>query len=82
MSQFKYQMLIQWSEEDNCFLVGFSDFPGQRWRTHGDTSTSSNYLTLTKTRDVGVAISPIQRPKKLERFSQVFSTMKLMIGLW
>lgn len=33
----KYQMLIQWSEEDNCFLVGFPDFPGQTWRTHGDT---------------------------------------------
>ncbi|OKH16757.1 HicB family protein [Fischerella major NIES-592] len=37
MSIFKYQMLIQWSVEDNCFLVGFPDFPGQRWRTHGDT---------------------------------------------
>ncbi|BAZ13387.1 hypothetical protein NIES4071_52260 [Calothrix sp. NIES-4071] len=37
MSQFKYQMLIQWSEEDNCFLVGFPDFPRQSWRTHGDT---------------------------------------------
>jgi predicted RNase H-like HicB family nuclease len=36
MSKFKYQMLIQWSEEDNCFLVGFPDFPGQRWRTHGN----------------------------------------------
>ncbi|WP_315790132.1 type II toxin-antitoxin system HicB family antitoxin [Fischerella sp. JS2] len=36
MSKFKYQMLIQWSVEDNCFLVGFPDFPGQRWRTHGD----------------------------------------------
>jgi predicted RNase H-like HicB family nuclease len=33
----KYQMIIQWSEEDNCFLVGFPDFPGQTWRTHGDT---------------------------------------------
>jgi antitoxin HicB len=33
----KYPMLIQWSEEDNCFLVGFPDFPGQQWRTHGDT---------------------------------------------
>ncbi|KAF3889174.1 MULTISPECIES: type II toxin-antitoxin system HicB family antitoxin [Nostocales] len=30
-------MLIQWSEEDRCFLVGFSDFPGQCWRTHGDS---------------------------------------------
>ncbi len=37
MSKLKYQMLIQWSEEDNCFLVSFPDFPGQRWRTHGDT---------------------------------------------
>lgn len=37
MVKFKYQMVIQWSDEDNCFLVGFPDFPGQRWRTHGDT---------------------------------------------
>lgn len=37
MSKFKYQMVIQWSDEDNCFLVGFPDFPGQRWRTHGHT---------------------------------------------
>lgn len=33
----KYRMLLQWSEEDDCFLVGFLDFPGQQWRTHGDT---------------------------------------------
>jgi predicted RNase H-like HicB family nuclease len=37
MDRLKYQMIIQWSEEDNCFLVGFPDFPGQQWRTHGDT---------------------------------------------
>ncbi|MEH2378803.1 MAG: type II toxin-antitoxin system HicB family antitoxin [Nostoc sp.] len=37
MSKLKYQMVIQWSEEDDCFLVGFPDFQGQRWRTHGDT---------------------------------------------
>ncbi|MEL6471568.1 MAG: type II toxin-antitoxin system HicB family antitoxin [Cyanobacteria bacterium J06623_4] len=36
-NQFKYRMVIQWSEEDNCFLVGFPDFPGQQWRTHGET---------------------------------------------
>ncbi|MBE9014160.1 type II toxin-antitoxin system HicB family antitoxin [Pseudanabaenaceae cyanobacterium LEGE 13415] len=35
--QLKYQMLRRWSDEDNCFLVGFPDFPGQQWRTHGDT---------------------------------------------
>jgi predicted RNase H-like HicB family nuclease len=30
-------MIIQWSDEDHCFLVGLPDFPGQQWRTHGDT---------------------------------------------
>ncbi|MBW4551121.1 MAG: type II toxin-antitoxin system HicB family antitoxin [Aphanocapsa sp. GSE-SYN-MK-11-07L] len=37
MNRLKYQMVIQWSEEDNCFLVGFPDFTGQQWRTHGET---------------------------------------------
>jgi len=37
MINLKYQMIIQWSEEDDCFLVGFPDFPGQTWRTHGNT---------------------------------------------
>ncbi len=37
MTKLKYQMVIQWSNEDDCFLVGFPDFAGQRWRTHGDT---------------------------------------------
>ena len=37
MDKLKYQMLIKWSEEDACFLVGFPDFPGQQWRTHGET---------------------------------------------
>jgi antitoxin HicB len=33
----KYPMIIQWSEVDQCFLVAFPDFPGQQWRTHGET---------------------------------------------
>lgn len=41
MSELKYKMVIQWSDEDNCFLVGFPDFPGQTWRTHGDTYESA-----------------------------------------
>jgi antitoxin HicB len=36
-SKIKCEMLIRWSEEDNCYFVGFPDFPGQQWRTHGDT---------------------------------------------
>ena len=37
MTKRKYQMIIQWSDQDNCFLVGFPNFVGQKWRTHGDT---------------------------------------------
>jgi antitoxin HicB len=36
-TKIKYEMKIAWSEEDDCYLVGFPDFPGQEWRTHGDT---------------------------------------------
>jgi antitoxin HicB len=36
-TKIKYSMTISWSEEDDCYLVGFPDFPGQKWRTHGDT---------------------------------------------
>lgn len=41
MDKLKYLMNIQWSEEDNCYLVGLPDFPGQQWRTHGDTYTEA-----------------------------------------
>jgi antitoxin HicB len=37
LNPIKYEMSIRWSDEDNCYLVGFPDFPGQQWRTHGDT---------------------------------------------
>ena len=37
LAKMKYEMTIRWSEEDECYLVGFPDFPGQQWRTHGDT---------------------------------------------
>lgn len=37
MNKIKYSMLIQWSDQDNCFLVSIPDFPGQKWRTHGNT---------------------------------------------
>lgn len=37
LKQLKYKMVIQWSEEDDCFLVGLPDFMGQYWRTHGAT---------------------------------------------
>ena len=33
----KYQMIIQWSEENNAFLVSLPEFSDQQWYTHGDT---------------------------------------------
>lgn len=33
----KYTMIIQWSEEDQLYLVHFPEFPGQKFITHGKT---------------------------------------------
>lgn len=33
----KYTMIIQWSEEDQLYLVQFPEFPGQKFITHGPT---------------------------------------------
>jgi predicted RNase H-like HicB family nuclease len=30
-------MVIQWSDEDQCYLVHLPDFPFQQFHTHGDT---------------------------------------------
>ncbi|WP_199321445.1 type II toxin-antitoxin system HicB family antitoxin [Microcoleus sp. FACHB-831] len=30
-------MVIQWSDEDKCYLVHLPDFPFQQFHTHGDT---------------------------------------------
>jgi predicted RNase H-like HicB family nuclease len=32
-----YEMVITWSEADQCYLVHLPDFPEQRYRTHGDS---------------------------------------------
>lgn len=37
MSMLRYRMVIDWSDEDNCYLVHFPDFPEQTYRTHGDS---------------------------------------------
>lgn len=37
MNSLKYRILIQWSDEDNCFLVSLPDFKDeQQWVTHGE----------------------------------------------
>ncbi len=38
MNNLKYRIVIQWSDEDNCFLVSLPDFKDeQQWVTHGET---------------------------------------------
>lgn len=37
MSTLRYQMVITWSDEDNCYLVHLPDLPEQTYRTHGDS---------------------------------------------
>lgn len=32
-----YTIVIQWSNEDQCYLVHLPDFPTQPFHTHGDT---------------------------------------------
>ena len=34
---FKYTMVIQWSEEDQLYLVHLPEFPWQEFVTHGST---------------------------------------------
>lgn len=38
MDSLRYRVTIQWSNEDNCFLVSLPDFKDeQQWVTHGAT---------------------------------------------
>lgn len=30
-------MVIQWSDEDSCYLVNLPEFPWQQYHTHGKT---------------------------------------------
>ncbi|MEM7590546.1 MAG: type II toxin-antitoxin system HicB family antitoxin [Cyanobacteria bacterium P01_A01_bin.83] len=42
MNSLKYRIIIQWSDEDNCFLVSLPDFKDeQQWVTHGETYHSA-----------------------------------------
>lgn len=32
-----YTIVIQWSDEDDCYLVHLPEFPTQQFHTHGET---------------------------------------------
>ncbi|NEQ27768.1 MAG: type II toxin-antitoxin system HicB family antitoxin [Microcoleus sp. SIO2G3] len=44
MNKLKYPIVIQWFDEDNCFLVDIPDFPEQQWRIPGDTYETAGDL--------------------------------------
>jgi len=35
VSNLRYEMVITWSREDDCYLVHLPDFPEQTYRIHG-----------------------------------------------
>ena len=38
---YHYSMIIQWSNEDNCYLAHLPEFPWQQFHTHGKTYTEA-----------------------------------------
>ena len=62
MQVLKYQMLIQWSDEDQCFLVAFPDFPGSKWRTHGDTYQEAVENGIEALESLTIAYAATQEP--------------------
>ncbi len=37
MNNLPYTIVIQWSNEDECYLVHLPEFTSQKYHTHGDT---------------------------------------------
>lgn len=37
MTNLPYTIVIQWSDEDQCYLVHLPEFPTQKYHTHGET---------------------------------------------
>ena len=63
-------MVIQWSDIDNCYLVGLPDFTGQEWSTHGDSYTEAvkNGMEVLDLliEDYQLANEPLPSPSVLE----------------
>ena len=62
MQVLKYQMLIQRSDEDQCFLVALPDFPGSKWRTHGDTYQEALENGIEALESLTIAYAATQEP--------------------
>lgn len=70
-----YTIVIQWSEEDKCYLVHLPEFPTQKFHTHGATyqealDNAKEVLDLLITEYEEIQ-KPLPKPKGLINFSQV-----------
>ncbi|MEB3279417.1 MAG: type II toxin-antitoxin system HicB family antitoxin [Lyngbya sp.] len=65
-----YTIVIQWSNEDRCYLVHLPDFPTQQFHTHGDTyeealNNAQEVLELL-VQEYQEEGKPLPQPKPLE----------------
>lgn len=65
-----YTIVIQWSNEDWCYLVHLPDFPTQQFHTHGDTyeealNNAQEVLELL-VQEYQEEGKPLPQPKPLE----------------
>lgn len=71
---------MQWSDEDNCFLVGFPDFPGQQWRKHGNTYESAVTSGIEALESLVMAYEsngePLPEPSKVCTVAQLIKNFK------
>ncbi|KPQ40460.1 MAG: type II toxin-antitoxin system HicB family antitoxin [Phormidium sp.] len=57
----KYSILIQWSEEDNCYLASLPEW-GEFARTHGDTYEAALKNAKDVLEDLVFAYNEIDKP--------------------
>jgi predicted RNase H-like HicB family nuclease len=57
----KYSILIQWSEEDNCYLASLPEW-GEFARTHGDTYEAALKNAKDVLEDLVFAYNKIDKP--------------------
>lgn len=68
-----YSMVIQWSDEDACYLVHLPEFPFQQFHTHGETyeeaARHGQEVLETLIEMYSESGTPLPEPKTLQRTS-------------
>ncbi|WP_013320887.1 type II toxin-antitoxin system HicB family antitoxin [Gloeothece verrucosa] len=80
---FPFTIVIQWSDEDNCYLVHLPEFPTQQFHTHGETyeealKNTQEVLELL-TEEYQQAGKPLPQPKPYSTF--IMLTINIMLTI-